>query len=164
MNTPFISYFLQMPSTPPYKCLTLQRLVLLTSDCFPGNTRHSLPYACDTQLVENSLIVFSGKITSGQSRLVLIVLTLRRARAHPLDSSVLVKALCKNKTRNVRGRSIIGIFVLFTEYTSFKSKFTVFNYWEDFSRLQNGLSYLTPAFSCIKNISRSISLKFIDKV
>lgn len=106
--------FLQMPSTPPYKCLTLQRLVLLTSDCFPGNTRHSLPYACDTQLVENSLIVFSGKITSGQSRLVLIVLTLRRARAHPLDSSVLVKALCKNKTRNVRGRSIIGIFVLFT--------------------------------------------------
>lgn len=137
MNTPFISYFLQMPSTPPYKCLTLQRLVLLTSDCFPGNTRHSLPYACDTQLVENSLIVFSGKITSGQSRLVLIVLTLRRTRAHPLDSSVLVKALCKNKTRNVRGRSIIGIFVLFTEYTSFKSKFTVFNYWEDFARLQN---------------------------
>lgn len=86
-----------MPSTPPYKCLTLQRLVLLTSDCFPGNTRHSLPYACDTQLVENSLIVFGGKITSGQSRLVLIVLTLRRARAHPLDSSVLVKALCKIK-------------------------------------------------------------------
>lgn len=114
--------FLQMPSTPPYKCLTLQRLVLLTSDCFPGNTRHSLPYVCDTQLVENSLIVFGGKITSGQSRLVLIVLTLRRARAHPLDSSVLVKALCKNKIRNVRGRSIIGIFVLFTEYTSFKSK------------------------------------------
>lgn len=97
MNTPFISYFLQMPSTPPYKCLTLQCLVLLTSDCFPGNTRHSLPYVCDTQLVENSLIVFRGKITSGQSRLVLIVLTLRRARAHPLDSSVLVKALCKNK-------------------------------------------------------------------
>lgn len=97
MNTPFISYFLQMPSTPPYKCLTLQRLVLLTSDCFPGNTRHSLPYVCDTQLVENSLIVFGGKITSGQSRLVLIVLTLRRARAHPLDSSVLVKALCKIK-------------------------------------------------------------------
>lgn len=86
-----------MPSTPTYKCLTLQRLVLLTSDCFPGNTRHSLPYVCDTQLVENSLIVFGGKITSGQSRLVLIVLTLRRARAHPLDSSVLVKALCKIK-------------------------------------------------------------------